>query len=124
MENNKMSVVSQNSYRPLKLERQKSYRELFHFFLDESTPAPEKEKLSAQLLQRELHQIDSPSIPLPDEPVQIKDWLFQQNMQNCERYQQYLSRRQTGGQREYFQHVAAAYDFLAVSYTHLRAHET
>ncbi len=112
MENNKMSVVSQNSYRSLKLERQKSYRELFHFFLDESTPAPEKEKLSAQLLQRELHQIDSPSIPLPDEPVQIKDWLFQQNMQNCERYQQYLSRRQAGGQREYFQHVAAAYDFL------------
>ncbi|MEW9150946.1 iron-containing redox enzyme family protein [Acinetobacter indicus] len=33
-------------------------------------------------------------------------------MQNCERYQQYLSRRQAGGQREYFQHVAAAYDFL------------
>ena len=52
------------------------------------------------------------NINFPNEISDVKEWFKQENIQACEAYQGYLSRRRANGDREYFQNIGQAFEFL------------
>lgn len=93
-------------------DNQKNYYELFVFFLDPDVSSFEKEKKARDLLIKEIEKLEIEEIDFPSDINSIKSWCVNDNKKNCQEFQAYLNRRQAGQDREYFQNVAQAFEFL------------
>ncbi|AZB92888.1 iron-containing redox enzyme family protein [Acinetobacter pittii] len=107
-----MPVVVKKRLLDLLQDNQQNYYELFVFFLDPDISSFEKEKKARDFLNEEIDKIDQKEIDFPATINTVKEWCENDNKQNCELFQAYLNRRQSGGEREYFQNVGQAFEFL------------
>ncbi len=89
-----------------------SYHELMVFFLDPNVCEYEKEKKSINFLNKELNSLDLQSVEFPADLTQMQPWFLLENQKIGAQYQDYLSRRELGGGREYFHHIGEAFEFL------------
>ncbi|MBV6616485.1 iron-containing redox enzyme family protein, partial [Acinetobacter baumannii] len=86
--------------------------ELFVFFLDPDVSSFEKEKKARDFLVKEIDKLEMKEIDFPSDINLIKAWCENDNKKNCQEFQAYLNRRQSGQDREYFKNVAQAFEFL------------
>ncbi len=107
-----MPVVVKERLLDLLQDNQQNYYELFVFFLDPDISSFEKENKAKDFLNKEIDRIDEKGIDFPATINMVKEWCQNDNKQNCELFQSYLNRRQSGGGREYFQNVGQAFEFL------------
>ncbi|MDK4790834.1 MULTISPECIES: iron-containing redox enzyme family protein [Acinetobacter] len=107
-----MPVVVKERLLDLLQDNQKNYYELFVFFLDPDVSSFEKEKKARDLLIKEIEKLEIEEIDFPSDINSIKLWCVNDNKKNCQGFQAYLNRRQAGQDREYFQNVAQAFEFL------------
>ncbi|ONN56021.1 hypothetical protein AC057_11475 [Acinetobacter genomosp. 33YU] len=107
-----MPVVVKERLLDLLHDNQKNYYELFVFFLDPDVSNFEKEKKARDLLIKEIEKLEIEEIDFPSDINSIKSWCVNDNKKNCQEFQAYLNRRQAGQDREYFQNVAQAFEFL------------
>ena len=107
-----MPVVVKKRLLDLLQDNQKNYYELFVFFLDPDVSSFEKEKKARDFLIKEIEKLEIEEIDFPSDINSIKSWCVNDNKKNCQGFQAYLNRRQAGQDREYFQNVAQAFEFL------------
>ncbi|KHO15111.1 hypothetical protein NT90_12495 [Acinetobacter baumannii] len=107
-----MPVVVKERLLDLLQDNQKNYYELFVFFLDPDVSSFEKEKKARDFLIKEIEKLEIEEIDFPSDINSIKTWCENDNKKNCQEFQAYLNRRQAGQDREYFQSVAQAFEFL------------
>lgn len=107
-----MPVVVKERLLDLLQDNQKNYYELFVFFLDPDVSSFEKEKKARDFLIKEIEKLEIEEIDFPSDINSIKSWCVNDNKKNCQGFQAYLNRRQAGQDREYFQNVAQAFEFL------------
>ncbi|MEQ1107056.1 iron-containing redox enzyme family protein [Acinetobacter seifertii] len=107
-----MPVVVKERLLDLLQDNQKNYYELFVFFLDTDVSSFEKEKKARDFLIKEIEKLEIEEIDFPSDINSIKTWCENDNKKNCQGFQAYLNRRQAGQDREYFQNVAQAFEFL------------
>lgn len=108
----KMPVVVKKRLLDLIQDDHQNYYELVSFFLDGNIANIEKEKKSVNLLKMELEQVCLDDVHFPDQIGDIKHWYLEENKKTGNAYQDYISRRQLGGQREYFKNIGQAFEFL------------
>ena len=80
------------------------------FFLDPDVSSFEKEKKARDFLVKEIDKLEMKEIDFPSDINLIKAWCENDN-KNCQEFQAYLNRRQSGQDREYFKNVAQAFEF-------------
>ncbi|QNX86167.1 iron-containing redox enzyme family protein [Acinetobacter seifertii] len=107
-----MPVVVKERLLDLLQDNQKNYYELFVFFLNPDVSSFEKEKKARDFLIKEIEKLEIEEIDFPSDINSIKTWCENDNKKNCQEFQAYLNRRQAGQDREYFQSVAQAFEFL------------
>lgn len=107
-----MPVVVKKRLLDLLQDNQQNYYELFVFFLDPDVSSFEKEKKARDFLIKEIEKLEIEEIDFPSDINSIKTWCENDNKKNCQGFQAYLNRRQAGQDREYFQNVAQAFEFL------------
>ncbi|MEQ1452552.1 iron-containing redox enzyme family protein [Acinetobacter seifertii] len=107
-----MPVVVKERLLDLLQDNQKNYYELFVFFLDPDVLSFEKEKKARDFLIKEIEKLEIEEIDFPSDINSIKTWCENDNKKKCQGFQAYLNRRQAGQDREYFQNVAQAFEFL------------
>lgn len=92
-----MPVVVKKRLLDLLQDNQQNYYELFVFFLDPDISSFEKEKKARDFLVKEIDKINENEIDFPATINTVKEWCVNDNKQNCELFQAYLNRRQSGG---------------------------
>lgn len=107
-----MPVVVKKRLLDLLQDNQKNYYELFVFFLDPDVSSFEKEKKARDFLIKEIEKLEIEEIDFPSDINSIKTWCENDNKKNCQEFQAYLNRRQSGQDREYFPNIAQAFEFL------------
>lgn len=107
----KMPVAVKERLITLLDKNQKNYHDLVKFFLDPSITRHDKEREASIFLRKEIQSIELDP-DFPSEISQVHDWLVKQNKEQCNRYQDYLEKRKTGTERQYFKNVAQAFEFL------------
>lgn len=107
-----MPVVVKKRLLDLLQDNQQNYYELFVFFLDPDVSSFEKEKKARDFLVKEIDKLEMKEIDFPSDINLIKAWCENDNKKNCQEFQAYLNRRQSGQDREYFKNVAQAFEFL------------
>ena len=107
-----MSVVVKKRLLDVLQDDHKNYYELVSFFLDAEVSSFEKEKKSVHLLTNELEKVQLKKVDFPRNVNVIKDWYIEQNRNVRLKYQEYLARRKSGAEREYFKNVGHAFEFL------------
>lgn len=107
-----MPVVVKKRLLDLLQDNQQNYYELFVFFLDPDVSSFEKEKKARDFLAKEINKLEMKEIDFPSDINLIKAWCENDNKKNCQEFQAYLNRRQSGQDREYFKNVAQAFEFL------------
>ncbi|MEI1688034.1 iron-containing redox enzyme family protein [Acinetobacter baumannii] len=107
-----MPVVVKKRLLDLLQDNQQNYYELFVFFLDPDVSSFEKEKKARDFLIKEIDKLEMKEIDFPSDINSIKAWCENDNKKNCQEFQAYLNRRQSGQDREYFKNVAQAFEFL------------
>ncbi|EOZ8194255.1 iron-containing redox enzyme family protein, partial [Acinetobacter baumannii] len=107
-----MPVVVKKRLLDLLQDNQQNYYELFVFFLDPDVSSFEKEKKARDFLAKEIDKLEMKEIDFPSDINLIKAWCENDNKKNCQEFQAYLNRRQSGQDREYFKNVAQAFEFL------------
>lgn len=107
-----MSVVVKKRLLDLLSNEYTSYYDLVSFFQDSNISDFDKEKKSVIFLNHELEKIGNVDSVLDDDIDNIVEWYKNENRQVCQKYQEYLSRRNSGGQREYFKNIGQVFEFL------------
>lgn len=107
-----MPVVVKKRLLDLLQDDHENYYELVSFFMDGDISNFEKEKKSRILLKKELEKVNLNKVNFPNDVNNIHRWYFEENRKSCTDYQEYLTRRQTGQQREYFKNIGQAFEFL------------
>ena len=107
-----MPVAEKNCVLDLVQNSYKNYFELMSLFLNTNIHYAEKEQESRIFLTQILGSIHLENINFPNEISEVKEWFKQENKQAGEAYQGYLSRRLANGDREYFQNIGQAFEFL------------
>lgn len=107
-----MPVVVKKRLLDLLQDNQQNYYELFVFFLDPDVSSFEKEKKARDFLAKEIDKLEMKEIDFPSDINSIKAWCENDNKKNCQEFQAYLNRRQSGQDREYFKNVAQAFEFF------------
>lgn len=108
----KMTVVVKKRLLDLLQDEHKNYYELVSFFLDGDVSNFEKEKKAVSLLTQEFESKDYKESNLPKNFEDIKDWFINDNENVRKSYQDYLVRRNAGGEREYFKNTGQVFEFL------------
>ncbi|NAS10318.1 iron-containing redox enzyme family protein [Acinetobacter haemolyticus] len=107
-----MTVVVKKRLLDLLQDEHKNYYELVSFFLDGDVSNFEKEKKAVSLLTQEFESKDYKESNLPKNFEDIKDWFINDNENVRKSYQDYLVRRNAGGEREYFKNTGQVFEFL------------
>ena len=107
-----MPVVVKKRLLDLLQDNQQNYYELFVFFLDPDVSSFEKEKKARDFLVKEIDKLEMKEIDFHSDINLIKAWCKKKKKKNCQEFQEYLNRRQSGQDREYFKNVAQAFEFL------------
>lgn len=107
-----MSVVVKKRLLDLLQDDHKNYYELVSFFLDGDISNFEKEKKAVNFLAQEFDTIKPNKTSLPNEIEEIHNWYNNENRKVCLSYQDYLSQRRAGSEREYFKNIGQAFEFL------------
>lgn len=107
-----MSVVVKKRLLDLLQDDHKNYYELVSFFLDGDISNFEKEKKAVNFLKQEFEMMKPSKISLPNQIEEIRAWYNNENRKVCHDYQEYLSQRNAGGEREYFKNIGQAFEFL------------
>ena len=111
LKENRNACCSEKRLLDLLQDNQQNYYELFVFSLILIFLVLKKRKQEIFLL-KEIDKINENEIDFPATINTVKEWCVNDNKQNCELFQAYLNRRQSGGEREYFQNVGQAFEFL------------
>lgn len=107
-----MPVLVKKRLLDLLQDDQKNYYELVAFFMDGDISNFEKEKKAVSLLNKEFEKVCLNKVDLPKKISDMKDWYFTENQKVGQIYQDYIKRRQSGGEREYFKNLGQAFEFL------------
>lgn len=93
-------------------EPTKSFKDWVDFFLDEQISKKTKTDSAEQYLNQLIQHIDLSSMSWLDQPEHAATHFLEEHHKICGIFQDYLSRRKQGGQREYFATVSHAFEFL------------
>ena len=90
----------------------KNYYDFVSFFLDGDISNFEKEKKAVNFLTHELEAVNVNKSQIPNNIEEIKNWYQSENRKVCQSYQEYLSKRKSGEERQYFKNIGQAFEFL------------